>query len=103
MKSITVVKNVPIPTTTASLTTDPASSTTAGESVIFNVPRSIPPMSIPISGMNTSLTSDVVILPNAVAMITPMAMSITLPLEMNSLNSLKNFFISSSPYLFFSY
>mgnify|MGYP003294102451 CR=1 FL=1 len=41
-----------------------------------------------MKGMNTSLTREVVILPKAVAMITPTAMSITLPRAINSLNSL---------------
>ena len=93
MKSITVVRNVPMPITTGSFTISPASSSTAGESVMFSCARSMPPMSQPINGMNTSLTRLAVILPKADAMITPMAMSITFPREMNSLNSEKNFFI----------
>ena len=41
-------------------------------------------------GIRMSLTSDDTILPNAPPMMTPTAMSITLPLRANSLNSLKN-------------
>ena len=49
---------------------------------------------MPSSGMKMSLTRDVVILPNAPPMITPMAMSTTLPRMANALNSSKNFFIA---------
>ena len=88
-----VVRNVPMPITTASFVTSPASLSTAGESVMFSCVRSMSPISQPMSGMNTSPTRLVVILPKAVAMMTPMAMSMTFPREMNSLNSPKNFFI----------
>ena len=81
-----VVRNVPIPSTTASLTTV-SPSITAGFSVILSVPRSTPPIRQPISGMMISLTRLVLILPNAEAITTPMAMSMTLPREMNVLNS----------------
>ena len=53
----------------------------------------MPPMSIPTRGMMTSLTREVVILPKAPPMTTPMAMSSTLPRRANSLNSLRNFFM----------
>ena len=43
--------------------------------------------------MITSFTSEVVILPKAAPMTTPMAMSTTLPFMANSLNSAINFFI----------
>ena len=92
-KSITVVRNVPMPMTTASFATSPASFKTAGESVMLSCVRSMSPISQPMSGMNTSPTRLVVILPKAVAMMTPMAMSMTLPREMNSLNSAMNFFM----------
>ena len=55
-----------------------------------------PPVSTPMAGMMMSLTSDVTILPKAAPMITPTAMSTTLPLMANSLNSLRNFFIVAS-------
>ena len=40
-----------------------------------------------MGGMSTSLTSDEMILPNAPPMITPIAISKTLPFMANSLNS----------------
>ena len=46
--------------------------------------------SIPINGISTSSTNEVTILPKAPPMITPTAMSITLPFMANSLNSLTN-------------
>ena len=95
---MTVLRNVPMPRVTASVTTWPASSSTSGFSTIFSCPRSTPPMSRPISGMNTSFTREVVILPNAVPMITPTAISMTLPRMANSLNSAKNFFMCKSSY-----
>jgi hypothetical protein len=49
--------------------------------------KSTLPISKPIGGMMTSLTSDVTILPNAAPMMMPMAMSMTLPRIANSLNS----------------
>ena len=60
-----------------------------------------------MKGISMSLISEVVILPKLPAMITPMAMSSTLPRAMNSLNSLIKFFISLPPcywliYFFFS-
>ena len=52
--------------------------------------KSVFPISAPMGGIRMSFTSDDTILPNAPPMITPTAMSITLPLRANSLNSLKN-------------
>ena len=49
--------------------------------------KSTLPISNPIGGMMTSLTSDVTILPNAAPMMMPTAMSMTLPRIANSLNS----------------
>lgn len=57
-------------------------------------------VSTPISGMKMSLTSDVVIVPNAAPMITPTAMSMTFPRMANALKSSKNFFIGTSPFYF---
>src|SRR6185295_2622527 len=45
------------------------------------------PISNPIGGISTSLTSDETIFPNAPPMITPIAMSSTLPFIAKSLNS----------------
>ena len=50
-------------------------------------------MSRPIGGITTSDTNDVTIFPNAPPMITPTAMSITLPLRANVLNSLSSFML----------
>ena len=52
--------------------------------------KSVFPISAPMGGIRMSFTSDDTILPNAPPMITPTAMSITLPLRANSLNSLRN-------------
>ncbi len=52
--------------------------------------KSVLPSRAPTGGMMISFTSDDTILPNAPPMMTPTAMSITLPLRANSLNSLKN-------------
>ena len=62
MKSMTVLRNVPRPSVTGSFTTV-SPSMTAAFSVRFSWPRSTPPMSRPMRGMNTSFTRDVVILP----------------------------------------
>ena len=50
----------------------------------------MPPRNMDTMGMIMSLVRDVVIVENAPPMITPTAMSITLPLRANSLNSLRN-------------
>ena len=88
-------RKLPMPTTTASLTTV-SPSITAGLRVIFSAVRSISPTTQPSRGIKTSLTSEEVILPNAPPTITPTAISITLPREMNSLNSLTIFFMVCS-------
>ena len=56
--------------------------------------KSIPPVINEITGIIISLTSELVILPNAVAITTPTAISSTFPRIINVLNSSKNFFIS---------
>ena len=52
--------------------------------------KSTLPISIPIGGIRISFTNDVTILPKAPPMITPTAISITLPLSAKALNSFKN-------------
>ena len=92
---------VPISMTTASLTTS-SPSITASFRTMFRRSRSTPPKMQPIRGMRTFCTSVVVMAPKAVAMITPTAMSITLPRMMNSLNSfskLDSFFIAVLPFV----
>ena len=49
--------------------------------------KSTLPSSNPIGGINTSLTSEVMIFPNAAPMMMPTAMSSTFPRMANSLNS----------------
>src|SRR5271166_3735392 len=49
--------------------------------------KSTPPVSMPSGGIITSLRKEETIFPNAPPMITPTAMSTTLPLTANSLNS----------------
>ena len=93
-KSMMVAIKLPMPTTTASFTTV-SPCITAGERVILRAVRSISPMTQPKKGMNTSLTSDEVILPKAPPTMTPTAISITLPREMNSRNSFAIFFMQS--------
>ena len=51
--------------------------------------KSVLPIRAPMGGIRMSLTNDETIFPNAPPMITPTAMSITLPLRANSRNSLK--------------
>ena len=80
------------PSGVTSLTTSP---TACDMSRIFEMSsrRSVKftlPSNAPIGGIRMSLTSDETIFPNAPPMITPTAMSITLPFMANSLNSLKN-------------
>ena len=53
------------------------------------------PINKPIGGIKISLTIDVTIFPKAAPMITPIAMSSTLPFMANSLNS---FSIIDSPF-----
>ena len=78
---MTVVRNVPMPRVTASVVSVAALRT------MFSLPRSTPPMIMPMRGMNTSFTKEVVIFPKAPPRITPTAMSSTLPRMANSLNS----------------
>jgi len=49
--------------------------------------KSTPPVSKPMGGISTSLTSEETIFPNAPPIMTPIAMSSTLPFMANSLNS----------------
>ena len=55
----------------------------------------MPPINQPMGGIMMSLTTEETILPNALPIITPTAISITLPLTANSLKSWMNveFFI----------
>ena len=94
-----VAMNVPMPRVTASLTTSPF-SVTAGLRMMFSWLRSMSPKIQPMNGMNTSLTRDVVILPNAPPTMTPTAMSSTLPRVMKSRNSFAIFFIFLPPMYF---
>src|SRR5688500_5591945 len=50
--------------------------------------KSTPPNANPMGGIRMSSTNEVTILPNATPITTPTAKSTTLPLMMNSLNSL---------------
>ena len=70
-------------------------SITASLSTHFHAEKSTPPVRMETSGMIISFTSEVVILPNAPPMTTPMAISSTLPRMANALNSSINFFIRS--------
>ena len=79
--------------------TAPKSSTTASvfsvafTSTICNaLVRSAPGIAF-ISGFKMPLTSELITAVNALPIITPTAISKTLPRDMNVLNSLKNFFI----------
>lgn len=58
--------------------------------VYFRSLKLTPPISHPIGGMMTSATMLLTILPNAPPMITPTAMSTTLPFMANVLKSFKN-------------
>ena len=100
MKSIMVEIKVPIAITTAGSVTSPASLTTSGERTMLSSLRSTSPMIQPMKGMNTSFTSEVVIFPKAVAMITPTAISRTLPFAIKVLNSSINFFNVFKSFLF---
>ena len=55
-----------------------------------------PPLSSVISGLMMSVVSAVTMAVNAPPMVTPTAMSMALPLSMNSLNSSKRLFFSSA-------
>ena len=69
--------------------------------VMSHLARSTFPKMAPISGMITLLIRVLVMLPKAVAMITPTAMSSTLPRMMNSLNSFAIFFMGYLSFLLF--
>ena len=100
IKLIITESKVPMPSITAgavSVITPSTISVTAGLRTISHLVRSMPPVSKPIKGMMMLSTREVVILPNAPPMTTPMAMSITLPRMAKSLNSFRNFFIFISP------
>ena len=83
MKSRITASRLPMPRVTGSA---PA-ATAVLLRMIFHWVRSMPPGMRPMSGMMMSLTREVVILPKAAPMTTPMAMSRTLPRMANSLNS----------------
>src|SRR5262245_16451599 len=53
----------------------------------FRALKSMPPVARPIGGMSTSETIELTIFPNAAPMMTPIAMSTTLPRCTNALNS----------------
>ena len=75
-------------TATSAAVSLPAASSCAGLSTYFQSLTLTPPVRTPTSGMMMPSTSDETILPNAAPMTTPTARSSTLPLAMNSLNSL---------------
>ena len=70
--------------------------TSALPTVILKSVKLTPPIKIPISGVKIFSTRLETIFPKAAPIITPNAISITLPLAINSLNSSKKFFILSS-------
>ena len=75
----------------------PSAPATAAFSTIFQLEKSTPPVSTEIRGMMTSFTREVEILPNAPPMMTPTAISITLPRSIKVLNSpMKLFFFSGA-------
>ena len=86
---------VPRPSTSASV---PAASS-AARSVMFSASVLRVPKAQASSGVMTLVTSEEVIAPNAPPMMTPMAMSMTLPREMKALNSSMNFFMIDAPLL----
>lgn len=55
--------------------------------------KSTPPMIMPMIGVIMSLTRELMIAVKVLPMMIPTAIVMTLPFEINSLNSLKNFFI----------
>ena len=66
----------------------------------FHSSKLIPPVIIEIRGITMSLTRELTMPVNAAPIIIPTARSMTLPREMNSLNSPINFFICVSPLSF---
>ena len=64
-----------------------ATSPCLGVIINFKFVKFIPPVSMEMMGIIISLTKDVTILPKAPPMITPIAISKTLPLKANSLKS----------------
>ena len=92
-KSTVTWMKLPQLSVTAGLITAPLASVTASFIVHLRSLKLRPPMSRPIGGITTSDTNDVTIFPNAPPMITPTAMSITLPLRANILNSLSSFML----------
>ena len=75
----------------------PSAPATAAFSTIFQLEKSTPPVSREIRGMMASFTREVEILPNAPPMMTPTAISITLPRAIKVLNSpMKLFFFSGA-------
>ena len=84
----TIANSMTVLTNTPYLIATPGSAPLAARSTIALSEKSTPPSSMPSGGIMTSFTSDVVILPNAAPMMTPTAMSTTLPRIAKSLNSL---------------
>ena len=87
-KSRMVARKVPYRTATsvdASIT--PSAPATACLRTIFQLLKSMPPVRTEMRGMITSFTREVEILPKAPPMMTPTAMSMTLPRAMKVLNS----------------
>ena len=61
----------------------------ASPTVTASLEKSIPPVTVPIRGIRILSTSEETILPNAAPIITPTAISNTLPRIAKSLNSFK--------------
>ena len=94
MKKSTVVwTKFPQFSSMASLTTLPSAASSAGRRTALASLKLLPVMR-PMGGMMMSLTSEVTILPKAPPMMIPTAISMTLPLRANSLNSCTNLLIN---------
>src|SRR4030042_4527677 len=63
--------------------------------------KSMPPMSMPIGGIITSATNDETICPNAAPITIPTAISTTLPLTANALNSCSHFIAISFQFFYY--
>ena len=92
-KSITDCMKFPYVSATLPTVSPVAGSTVPARKTSSSPVRSILPMARLMRGVIISFTRDVTILPKALPMITPTAMSTTLPFMANALKSLKNFFI----------
>src|SRR5699024_5421597 len=64
----------------------------AGVMTYLRPVKSMPPKRMPMTGMTTSLTRELTMAVNAPPMMTPTARSMTLPREMNCLNSAQKLF-----------